>query len=76
MRVVILRQWKYYPLMLFFIWFCVDGCYSIYWYFKDPVALEMMRSANFLASFVLYASCGLLWYYQGSLKSLYGDLTS
>lgn len=67
MRVIIERQLKKIPLMLFFTWFTVDGCYSIYWYFRDPIALENMRDVNFLASLVLYCSCGLLWYYRGSL---------
>ena len=26
--------------MLFATWFTVDGCYAIYWHFKDPAALE------------------------------------
>ena len=68
MRVLVRRQWRNFPLMLFFTWFCVDGCYTIYWYFKDPAALEMMRSANFFASLVLYGMCGLIWYYQGNLR--------
>jgi len=54
----------------------VDGCYTIYWYFKDPAALEMMRSANFFASLVLYGMCGLIWYYQGNLRSFFADLKS
>jgi hypothetical protein len=70
LRVIMGRQWKNWPAMLFVTWFTVDGCYAIYWYFKDPVALEMMRSANFPASLSLYGICGVLWLYQGSLKSL------
>jgi hypothetical protein len=70
LRVVIERQWKKMPLMLFFTWFTVDGCYWIYWHFKNPKALEYMRAANFPASLALYAACGLIWYFQGSLKEM------
>ena len=69
MRVILERRWKYFPLMLFWTWFTVDGCYWIYWHFKDPVALQLMRDVNFPASLSLYGMCGLVWYYQGSLKA-------
>jgi hypothetical protein len=68
MRIILERKWKQFPLMLFYTWFTVDGSYAIYWYFVDPVALDMMRSANFPASLSLYAMCGLVWLYRGSLK--------
>ncbi|QBY06135.1 hypothetical protein E2K93_05130 [Thalassotalea sp. HSM 43] len=71
MRVLIKRQWSKFPLMLFFMWFGVDGCYSIYWYFVDPIALEIMRDVNFLASLVLYCTCGLIWFYDGNLTDIY-----
>jgi hypothetical protein len=70
LRVVVERQWKMFPLMLFFTWFTVDGCYWLYWHFKNPVSLELMREANFPASLSLYGMCGLVWYYQGSLKEM------
>ena len=74
MRVLIERKWRYWPLMLFFIWFTVDGCYAIYWHFKNPVALELMRSANFPASLSLYGMCGIVWLYQGRLGQLYAEI--
>lgn len=70
MRVVLERQWQRLPLMLFFTWFTVDGCYWLYWSFKDPVALELMREVNFPASLSLYGMCGLVWYHKGSLRQL------
>lgn len=70
MRVILERQWKHFPLMLFYTWVSVDGCYWLYWHFKDPVALELMREANFFASLSLYGICGLIWLYNGSLKEL------
>jgi hypothetical protein len=70
MRVVVECQWKKFPLMLFYTWFTVDGCYWLYWHFKDPHVLELMRDVNFPASLSLYGMCGLVWYYQGSLKEL------
>ena len=68
LRVIVERRWRWWPAMLFATWFTVDGCYWIYWHFKNPVALELMREANFPASLSLYAMCGLVWYYRGSLR--------
>lgn len=73
MHVVVERRWKKFPLMLLYTWFSVDGCYWIYWHFKDPQALAFMREANFGASLCLYAMCGLVWFYEGSLKQLIAD---
>lgn len=73
MRVIIERRLKKIPLMLFYTWFSIDGCYWLYWHFKDPVALAQMREANFLASLSLYFMCGLVWYYQGTLKEFIKD---
>ena len=70
LRVILERKWSLWPGMLFVTWFTVDGCYAIYWYFKDPIALEMMREANFLASLSLYGMCGIVWLYRGSLGQL------
>lgn len=70
LRVLVERRWKRFPLMLFFTWFTVDGCYWLYWSAKDPQALELMRDVNFLASLTLYGICGLVWLYQGSLWQL------
>lgn len=74
MRVIVERRWKQFPLMLFYMWFTVDGCYWIYWHIKDPIALELMRDANFFASLSLYGMCGLVWYYQGSLGHFISDV--
>jgi len=73
LRVIVERQWRFWPAMLLATWFTVDGCYAIYWSLKDPVALEMMRSANFPASLSLYGMCGILWLYRGSLGQLFFD---
>ena len=73
LRVIVERRWKYFPLMLFFTWFTVDGCYWLYWSYKDPIALEQMRDVNFLASLVLYILCGFVWYYRGSLKQFFQE---
>jgi hypothetical protein len=74
MRVVVERRWRLVPAMLFATWFGVDGCYWIYWHFKNPVALDLMREANFLASLILYAMCGLVWYYRGSLREAFVEV--
>jgi len=70
MHVVVERRWKMFPLMLFYTWFSIDGCYWLYWNFKNPQALELMRDVNFLASLTLYSMCGLIWYYQASINPL------
>jgi hypothetical protein len=73
LRVILERRWRWWPLMLFFTWFTVDGCYAIYWHFKNPIVLPLMRDANFLASLSLYGLCGILWLYRGSLGELRSD---
>ncbi|MEQ1636034.1 MAG: hypothetical protein ABL903_05030 [Methylococcales bacterium] len=74
LRVLVKRQWQNLAGMVLFTWFSVDGCYWLYWRYKNPVALELMRDANFFASLTLYGMCGLVWYYQGSLKELLIDI--
>jgi len=70
LRVIVERRWRLWTPMLLATWFTVDGCYAIYWHFRNPAALEMMREANFPASLSLYWMCGLLWYYNGSLVEM------
>ena len=70
------RRWRQLPLALFYTWFTVDGCYALYWYFKDPAALEAMREANFFASLALYGICGVVWLYRGSLREMWGEARS
>jgi len=74
LRVIVERKWRLWPTMLFVTWFSVDGCYAIYWYFKNRVALEMMRDVNFSASLSLYGTCGIIWMYQGSLRQLFSEI--
>ena len=57
---IISRQWRKFPLAIFYTWWTVDGCYWLYWSLVNPDAL-VMREANFPASLCLYAICGLLW---------------
>lgn len=73
MHVILERRWRLWPLMLFSTWFTVDGCYWIYWHFKNPMALELMRTANAPASLSLYWMCGLVWYYRGTLHELWSE---
>lgn len=70
LRVLLERRWKLWPLAAFWTWFSVDGCYWIYWHFRDPRALNLMRSANFPASLALYGICAVIWLYRGSLREL------
>lgn len=68
LRVLLERRWQLWPLMLFYTWFSVDGCYAIYWHFTDPAALHLMRDVNWPASLSLYGICGGIWLYRGSLS--------
>ena len=61
-------------LMLLATWFSVDGCYAIYWYWKNPSVLVLMRDVNWPASLALYGMCGILWLFQGSLKQLFSEI--
>jgi hypothetical protein len=70
MHVIVERRWRDFPLMALATWWTVDGCYALYWSFADPAVLAVMRSANAPASLCLYWMCGLVWYWNGSLKSL------
>ena len=36
LRVILEKQWRQWPVMLFVTWFAVDDCYAIYWHLKDP----------------------------------------
>ena len=74
LRVIVERRWKFFPAMLLVTWFSVDGCYWLYWHYKNPRALELMRDANFFASLSLYFICGLIWYYRGSLRDFVNDI--
>ena len=73
MRVILERQWKNWPAMLFATWLTVDGSYWLYWRLVNPAALEL-RDANFPASLSLYLMCGVVWLYNGSLLSLLAEL--
>lgn len=70
LHVLVERRWADFPLMLFWTWFTVDGCYWLYWRQVNPEALRMMRDVNFPASLSLYWMCGLVWYYNGALKEI------
>lgn len=74
LRVILERRWRLWPVMIFATWFTVDGCYAIYWHFKNPAALELMRDVNYPASLSLYGLCGLFWLYKGSLRQLISDI--
>lgn len=70
MHVMVERRWLDWPLMLFLTWWCVDGSYALYWWLIDPQALVLMRDANWPASLSLYWTCGLVWFWNGTLREL------
>lgn len=61
LQVILKRQWRKVPAMLLVTWWAVDGCYALYWHFKNPLALELMRDANWPASLALYFACAVVW---------------
>lgn len=69
-RVFFERKWRLLPVALVATGLSVDGCYSLYWHFRDPNVLALMRSANAQASLPLYALCGVFCLYRGNLKHL------
>ena len=73
LRTLLERRWRHWPAMLFITWWSVDGCYALYWYLRNPAALDLMRSANFPASLGLYGLCGVVWLYRGSLREMLAD---
>ena len=76
LRIIVERRWPLWPAMLFATWFTVDGSYWLYWHFKNPIALELMREANFFASLSLYGICGVVWLYRGSLRQLQSEIAA
>lgn len=76
MHVLVERQWKNYTWAIFFTWWTIDGCYSVYWLFTDPQVLDQMRVANAPVSLCFYLACGLVWYWNGSLKEGWNALVS
>jgi hypothetical protein len=74
MHVMVERRWRDFPMMILATWWSVDGCYALYWYLKNPAVLDLMRTANAPASLCLYWMCGLVWYWNGSLKELVARL--
>jgi hypothetical protein len=70
MHVMVERRWRDWPLMIILTWWCVDGCYALYWSFVDSQALDFMRDVNWPASLSLYWMCGLVWYWNGPISDL------
>lgn len=71
LRVIVERRWPLWLAMLFATWFTIDGSYWLYRHFKNPLAFDLMREANFFASLSLYGICGVLWLCRGSLKNYF-----
>jgi hypothetical protein len=73
MLMMLERRWKHWPAMIFATWFTVDGCYWLDWTAVNPVAVEMMRDANWPASLSLYWICGVVWLWRSSLAELLAE---
>jgi hypothetical protein len=73
MRVLFERKWPLLPVAALATWLSVDGVYALYWHYRDPDVLALMRSANWPVSLALYGLCGIFCVYRGSLKELLAD---
>ena len=76
LRVIVERRWRLWPAMLFATWLTVDGSFWMYWRFKNPAILELMREANIPVSLAAYGICGVLWFYRGSLRELLSEMSA
>ncbi len=59
MMAIRMRNYRRWPLALFFIWLSVDGVYWAYWHMTDPSV--MIRDGQWPMSLCLYLLCGILW---------------
>ena len=76
LHVLLERRWRLFPVAVLAAWVSVDGGYALYWSWRDPSVLALMRDVNFPASLALYAICGLLWFYRGSLREAWAELVA
>ena len=60
--------------MLMATWFTVDGSFWMYWRFKNPAILELMREASIPVSLMAYGVCGVIWFYRGTLRELLSEI--
>jgi hypothetical protein len=65
-RVFRTLNWKMMIPALLVAWWSVDGCYIVYWAFKNPDAL-VMREASIYPSMLFYLLCGVIWSALGTL---------
>ena len=73
LRVIVERRWRLWPAMLLATWFTVDGSFWIYWHFKNPAIVDLMREANLPVALAAYGICGVIWFYRGSLRELLSE---
>ena len=76
LHVLLERRWRLLPMAALAAWVSVDGAYALYWWWRAPPVLALMRDVNFPASLALYAICGLLWFYRGSLREAWTELAA
>ena len=67
-RILLQRQYRFWPLAIFFWYFSVDGSY---WLYHTFFGNQMIRDWNLYTSTPLYFIMGCFWLYQGSLYELY-----
>lgn len=56
---------------LFYGWLTVDGVYMLY---HTALGHPTLRAENARTSAALFALCGALWFYRGSLRELVAEL--
>lgn len=71
LHILLQRRWHLLPLAALAAWWSVDGCYALYWHYRNAETLAFMRSANWPASLCLYAACALIWHPRCRLCALW-----
>ena len=71
-RMLVLQQWRWLPVVLFLYWLTVDGAYVAY---NEYFGHWYVREANFYASSCLYWLCGFIWLHDGPLRELFRTKT-
>lgn len=76
MREISGHRWKNFFACFIFIWFSVDGIYTIYWGLNDPEVLQVFRGVNAPISLAIYLAYGLVLMPVGSLKDLLSSISN
>jgi hypothetical protein len=60
LSILLNKQWKLFPLAIFYVWISTDGSYWLYWSIANPDAL-VLRWVAFQVDILLYVSCMIVF---------------